>query len=247
MKKLFALILALCLSLTALAALAEEEDDEFGYYPDDYPESKVFMSTWVAKDGEWRIEMYGEDGCIKPYIVHRLGDNKEDIWEYATELDANNSYQLTAVPFGLHYKQDTVSGEWDVTYYEDGDATFILNENGKLVWNDLKEDTGKGLEFDKIGSFFGGHWVKGDIDVLFYDWYEGEYDIRCYQYGENDEILADAILKGTYDPATDTITADGYFDPDKPITVTFSYDEQSRVVWTEDGVSTPMELSLRID
>ena len=215
MKKLFALILAICLSVTVLSALAEE-GDVIGYYPDDHPESKVFMSTWVAEGGNWRIEMYGEDGSIKPYIVHRLGDNKEDIWEYATELDKDNINQLTAEPVGLHYKQDTVSGNWDTTYYEDGNATFVLNENGKLIWNDLKEDAGKGLEFEN----------------------------RCYRYGENNEILADAILKGAYDPATGTVTAQGSFDPDKPITVTFSFGKDG-VIWTEDGVSTPMELSQR--
>ena len=244
MKKLFALILAVCLSLTALAALAEE--DPIGYYPDEHPEAKAFMSAWVTENGDWRIEMYGEDGCIKPYIVHRLGDNKEDIWEYATILDEKNSNQLTADPVGLHYKQDTATEKWDTTYYEDGNATFVINENGKLVWNDLKEDAGKGLEFEKIGEFYGSRWTKDDIDVLFYDWYDGEYDIRCYQY-ENDKIVADAILKGKYDPATDTVTAEGNFDPDKPITVTFSYGKEGGVIWTEDGVSTPMELSNRED
>ena len=199
MKKLFALILVLCLAVAAGAALAEEEEDEFGYYPDDNPESLPYMSTWVAEDNEWRIEMYGEDGCIKPYIVHRLGDNKEDIWEYATALNVEKT-ALTAVPFGLHYRQDTVTGNWDETYYEDGDAVFTLTEDGKLVWDDLKEGAGKGLEFDKIGNFYGGRWMKGDTEVIFYDWYEGEYDIRCFEYGEGDAILADAILKGTYDP-----------------------------------------------
>ena len=240
MKKMFALLLALCLALAAVSALAEE--DEFGYYPDENPESKPFVSTWIAENGDWRIEMYGEDGGIKPYIVHKLGDNKEDIWEYATALNPEKT-ALTAVPFGMHYQQDTVSGNWDVNYYEDGDAVFTLNENGQLLWNDLKEDAGKGLAFDKIGNFFGGRWMKGDVEVIFYDWYDGEYDIRCYQYGENDAILADAILKGVYDPAADTITAEGFFDPDAPFTVTFSYDEENNVVWTENGESTVLEYS----
>ena len=240
MKKMFALLLALCLALAAASALAEE--DEFGYYPDENPESKPFVSTWIVENGDWRIEMYGEDGGIKPYIVHKLGDNKEDIWEYATALNPEKT-ALTAVPFGLHYQQDTVSGNWDVNYYEDGDAVFTLNENGQLLWNDLKEDAGKGLAFDKIGNFFGGRWMKGDVEVIFYDWYDGEYDIRCYQYGENDAILADAILKGVYDPAADTITAEGFFDPDAPFTVTFSYDEENNVVWTENGESTVLEYS----
>ena len=240
MKKMFALLLALCLALAAVSTLAEE--DEFGYYPDENPESKPFVSTWIAENGDWRIEMYGEDGGIKPYIVHKLGDNKEDIWEYATALNPEKT-ALTAVPFGLHYQQDTVSGNWDVNYYEDGDAVFTLNENGQLLWNDLKEDAGKGLAFDRIGNFFGGRWMKGDVEVIFYDWYDGEYDIRCYQYGENDAILADAILKGVYDPAADTITAEGFFDPDAPFTVTFSYDEENNVVWTENGESTVLEYS----
>ena len=61
MKKLFALMLMLCLVLTA-AAVAEEE---FDYYPDEYPESKVYVNTWVAEDGDWRIEMYAEDGGLR--------------------------------------------------------------------------------------------------------------------------------------------------------------------------------------
>ena len=77
--------------------------------------------------------------------------------------------------------------------------------------------------------------------------YDGQYDIRCYQYGANDEILQDAILKGDYDPATDTITAEGFFDPDAPFTVTFSYNENNEVVWTENGESTVLEYSYRTE
>ena len=242
MKKLISLFLVFCISVAAMAAFAE---DEIGYYPDEYPESKVYMNTWVAEDGDWRIEVYGEDGGIKPMVVHRLGDNKEDIWEYATALGENNA--LVAVPFGLHYKQDTVTYDWDTIYYEDGDAVFTINEDGKLLWKDLKEDAGKGLEFEKIGNFYGGRWMKGDIEVIFYDWYDGQYDIRLYQLGENNEILNDAILKGDYDAETDTLTAEGFFDPDAPFTVTFSYDENNNIVWTENGESTVLDYSYLTD
>lgn len=242
MKKLISLFLVFCISVAAMAAFAE---DEIGYYPDDYPESKVYVNTWVAEDGDWRIEVYGEDGGIKPMVVHRLGDNKEDIWEYATALGENNA--LVAVPFGLHYKQDTVTYDWDTIYYEDGDAVFTINEDGKLLWKDLKEDAGKGLEFEKIGNFYGGRWMKGDIEVIFYDWYDGQYDIRLYQLGENNEILNDAILKGDYDAETDTLTAEGFFDPDAPFTVTFSYDENNNIVWTENGESTVLDYSYLTD
>ena len=240
MKKLLILVLALCISLVALMAAAEEE---YGFYADDNPEVIPYVSTWVAEDGCWRIEAYDEDGGVKLLIVHVLGDNKEDIWEYSAALNPEKS-ALTTVPFGLHYRQDTVTSEWVETYYEDGDAVFTLNDAGMLLWSDLKEDAGKGLAFLKIGDFFGGRWMKGDIEVYFYDWYEGEYDIRLYQWGENDKILNDAILKGPYNPETDSITAEGFFDPDN-ITVTFSYDDQRNVVWTENGESTVLEYSYR--
>ena len=249
MKKLLSLILVICLCFAAVAAFAEEEAeeaDEFPSYTADNPEALPFYSTWVADDGNWRIEMYDEDGGMKSYIVHKLGDNKEDIWEYSLALNQEKD-KLTAVPVGLHYRQDTVSGEWDETYYETGDAEFSLTEDGKLLWNDLKEDAGNGLEFEKIGNFFGGRWKKGEIEVLFYDWYEGEYDIRLYVYGENDEIVKDAILKAPYDAATDSLTSTGEFEGEDPFTVTFTYDENNYVVWTENGESTVMEYSYRTD
>jgi len=240
LKKMFVLVLAFCISFMALMAAAEEK---YGFYADENPEAAPYVSTWVAEDGYWRIEAYDEDGGMKLRIVHVLGDNKEDIWEYSAALNPEKD-ALTTVPFGLHYRQDTVTSEWVEIYYEDGDAVFTLNDAGMLLWSDLKEDAGKGLAFLKIGDFFGGRWKKGDIEVYFFDWYEGEYDIRLYQWGENDEILNDAILKGAYDPETDSITAEGFFDPDN-ITVTFSYDNQRNVVWTENGESTVLEYSYR--
>ena len=240
MKKLLTLILVFCLSLMTLMAAAEEE---YGFYADDHPEAAAYVSTWVAEDGDWRIEAYDEDDGIKLGIVHALGDSKEDVWEYSAALNPEKD-ALTTVPLGLHYRQDTVTSEWVEIYYEDGDAVFTLNDAGMLLWNDLKEDAGKDLAFLKIGDFYGGRWMKDDIEVYFFDWYDGEYDIRLYQWGENDVILNDAILKGVYDPETDSITAEGFFDPDS-ITVTFSYDSQRNVVWTENGESTVLEYSYR--
>ncbi|MBR3333400.1 MAG: hypothetical protein IKG23_03850 [Clostridia bacterium] len=247
MKKLLSLILAVCLCAAAVSAFAEE-GEEFRFYTEDNPEAIPFVSTWVAEDGNWRIEMYEEDGGIKPYIVHKLGDNKEDTWEYAVVLSEGKEKLTSFIPgSGLHYRQDTVSGEWDEVYYETGEAEFSLTEDGKLLWKDLKEDAGNGLEFEKIGGFFGGRWMKDEIEVIFYDWYEGEYDIRLYVYDENDNIVKDAILKGSYDTATDSLTATGEFEGEEPLTVTFSYDEHRNILWTENGESTVMDYSYRTD
>ena len=232
--------------LSDLDFVTVEEEETYGFYTDKYPEAAAYYSTWVAENGDWRIEAYDEDGGLKLMIVHQLGDNKEDIWEYSATLNPAKD-ALTTVPFGLHYRQDTVSGSWDETWYEDGDAVFTLNDQGNLLWNDLKEDAGKGLEFMKIGNFFGGRWMKDDIEVIFYAWYDGQYDIRLYRRGENGEILDNAILKGDYDPAADTIQAEGCFDNGELFTVTFSYDESRNVVWTENGESTILKYSYYTD
>ena len=242
MKKILALVLILCLSIAAATAFAEDDDVD---YLDSHPEAAAYVSAWVAEDGEWRIETFDEDGGIRVSVVHRLGDNREDIWEYAAAMGQDGT--LLAVPLGLHYQQDTVTGDWNVTYYEDGDAEFVLGEDGKLVWKDLKEDAGKDLAFTKIGSFYGGRWMKGDIEVIFFDWYEGQYDIRLLQRGEDQAILKDAILKGDYDAATDTVTATGEFEGEEPFDVTFSFNGDGSVVWIENGESTVLEFSLLTD
>ena len=243
MKKLFALLLVLCLSIGVAAALAEEDD--MPLYLDEHPEAAAYVSAWVAEDGDWRIEVFDEDGGLKLMAVHKLGDNKEDVWEYSAAMSPEN--KLTAVPLGLHYQQDTVTGDWDVTYYEDGDAEFELTEDGKLIWKDLKEDAGKDLAFEKIGSFYGGRWLKDNIEVYFYDWYEGRYDVRFYLRGENNEILKDAIAKGDYDAAANTVTVIGEFEGEEPFTAVFSYNENNSIVWTENGESVVPELSLLDD
>ena len=146
-----------------------------------------------------------------------------------------------AVPLGLHYQQDTVTTEWNVTYYEDGDAEFAIGEDGKLVWKDLKEDAGKDLAFQKIGSFYGGDWMKDDLEVVFFEWYDGQYDIRLLQRGEDNAIVKDAILKGDYDPETNTVTATAEFEGEEPFEVTFSYNEDGAVVWTANGESVALD------
>ena len=66
-------------------------------------------------------------------------------------------------------------------------------------------------------------------------------DIRAYRKGADGEVLEDAIFKGDYDADADAITAEGFFDPDKPVTVIFSHDEEGNVVWTENEESTVLE------
>ena len=45
--------------------------------------------------------------------------------------------------------------------YTDGKAVFTVNENGKLIWQDEKENAGEGLAFERIG-WYQGVWISGD-------------------------------------------------------------------------------------
>lgn len=121
--------------------------------------AKAYNNVWVAEDGDWRAEIYLEDDGLRVLIDHKLGDNKEDVWE----------------------------------------------------------------------------------------WYDDCYDIRLYQRGAEDEILKATILKGEYDLFSDSVTATGEFDGEEPFTVTFSYDTDYDMIWTENGVDTVLEESFLTD
>ena len=243
MRKIWVLVCLLCLSLCFLPAYAE---DDIGYYLDDCPQAAVYESTWVAENGLWRIEVYAEDGGLKLMIVHKLDGSQEDIWEYGALLNAEED-ALVSAPFGLHYRQDTVTYDWTGTYYEDGEATFSFNDEGLLLWNDQKVDAGKGLAFTKIGRFFGGRWMNGDREVIFQDWQDGQYDMPLRQRGQDGEIMQSTVLKGVYDPASDTVTATGAWEGETPMTLLFAYDEENNLTWTENGVSTTLEYSYFTD
>lgn len=240
LKRLLALALVFCAFLT-VTACAEGESSDF---PMERLIAKAYNNVWVAEDGDWRAEIYLEDDGLRVLIDHKLGDNKEDVWEYAAMLGDN--FNLVTVPLGQHYCRNTVTDDWE-TYYEDGDAEFALSDTGMLLWNDLKEDAGKGLAFKKIGLFYGTRWMKDDIEVYFWEWYDDCYDIRLYQRGAEDEILKATILKGEYDLSSDSVTATGEFEGEEPFTVTFSYDTDYDMIWTENGVDTVLEESFLTD
>ena len=155
MKKLLVLVLALCLLIPAAAVMAED-DEEISFYTEEVPEAAAYVSTWVAEDGDWRIEFFDEDGGIKLMVVHRLGDNQEDVWEYAAALNEEKT-ALVSMPLGLHYRQDTVTNDWVENYYEDGDATFT-NEN-KEIYRARKEGFYTSINL--------GFRLAGGVNLLF--------------------------------------------------------------------------------
>jgi len=239
-KKAMCICMTLLLVLTPVLPVALADEAQVSYMEQN-PASKIYDSVWTTKDANWRAEVYGEDDGIRVLVVHRLGDNKEDVWELAGFYDGQTN-TISCMPTGLHYRHDTVAvnDPWEM-FYEDGSAVFALNKDGMMTWQDEKEDAGKGLEFIRIGNFYGTKWVKDDIYFEFYDWYDGEYDIRMYKYDEKAETADNAILRGAYDAETGSVTAVGCFDDGESFSVTFTYNDKNDLVWTQDGVSTVCE------
>ena len=55
------------------------------------------------------------------------------------------------------------------------------------------------------------------------------------------------LMKGEYDLSSDSVTATGEFEGEEPFTVTFSYDTDYDMIWTENGVDTVLEESFLTD
>jgi len=235
MKKVFAMILALAMTLGMTAAVAESTDAAV--------EVKAFDSVWATEDAEYFAEVFTEDDSVKIAVTH-VKEGMMDGWEYSAQYNEQDKTLVTA-PTGIHYTTDLAKdNDLGTVHYEDGEAVFALTEAGKLTWKDQKEDAGKGLEFANIGNFWHTNWKKDDLKVEFYDWYEGEYDVRAYKLDDKNEIKDNAILKGTYDPQTNTVTAYGAFDDGNEIEVVFSYDKDYNLVWAENGNTIVLSAAL---
>ncbi len=221
-KTLKWMILALILTMAfSCAAFAEEEAD----YAERYPESLVYDSNWAC--GGTLLEAYCEDEGFRVRISQHTGEMLDEllVWEYSPYYNKETG-ALDAPFFGS--KQHGIPAAegytWE-TEYDDGAAGFVLQENGKLLWKDEKEDAGAGMEFVNIGRFEGSYvcdrawieilWDADDVYVIDIHWANSAFE-SC-----------DWALKGTYQAGTDTLEALGM------ASVT-TYDENGNVVSVKD-------------
>ena len=141
MKKLTAIILALLLTL-GCAALAEEASMPAGA---------------AAYEGVWQCDrataaLYWEEEGYKVLITWGSSAWEETEWEYSCYYNEED-HTLSAVPFGT--RREVVYGEDGepvsaTEAYNDGEAVFSLDADGCLLWQDLKENAGEGMRFEKL-------------------------------------------------------------------------------------------------
>ena len=163
MKKLTAILLTMALLLTG-AAFAEEEE-----YPPMPAEAGVFDGFW--KCGDMNLTMDWEEEGFRVDISLTEDDQKTAEWEYSGFFNAEDC-SVVSMPTGrrTNYTYDDAGNEACSIAYEDGEATFTIDTEGRLRWQDAKEDAGKDLAFVKIGTRqFEGVWACGraSMEVVF--------------------------------------------------------------------------------
>ncbi len=144
MKKLFAIILVLTLALVSVG-FAEEEN-----LPPMPEEAAVYEGTWVCDRAS--IEIVWEEEGFRVFISWGSSAAETSEWEYSCHYIAETK-SLEAVPTGIH--TDNVYGAdgeivSSTVIYDDGEATFTLDEEGRLLWHDVKEDAGKDMLFERV-------------------------------------------------------------------------------------------------
>ena len=107
-------------------------------------------TTWVCDRAS--IEIAWQDEGYKVFVQWGSSAWENTEWDYSCYYDAETN-TLTALPFGvkteLTYDDSGNVTKW-VDVYTDGEATFRLDGNGRLLWEDAKEDAGKGMAFEEV-------------------------------------------------------------------------------------------------
>ena len=145
MKKLIAMLLGLVLMM-GCAALAEE-DFEFAPMP---AEAAVYEGAWQC--GRASMDVNWEEEGFRVLIRWGSSAWEHTEWEYSCYYHEDDN-SLVSMPFGIRteyvYGEDgEIASVTDV--YDDGEATFLLDEEGCLIWQDEKENAGEGMRFKKL-------------------------------------------------------------------------------------------------
>ena len=142
-KKTFMILITVWLILCAAAAVNAQNDPDIAV-PDD------FRGVWVC--GRAEIELIRKDSGYIGLIHWASSYAEHTAWQYELSYDPDNA-SLTDPGKGI--KSTTVFSEngEESSYteeYTNGSARFSLTPDGALIWEDLTEDAGNGMEFEKV-------------------------------------------------------------------------------------------------
>ena len=148
MKKIIPVLIALVLAIACTAALAEEEPAA-----QPAPDPDNWSGVWQCDRAS--IEIVWEEEGYR--VLVRWGSSawEETEWEYSCYYHEDDN-TLVSMPFGMRtdlvYSEESELPAYTIVY-EDGQATFSLDEEGHLIWTDEKENAGEGMLFEYIGEY----------------------------------------------------------------------------------------------
>lgn len=140
-KRTFALLISLFLIFTSVLSVCAQENVRV-------PEE--FRGVWVC--GRASLDLIRKDGGYIGLIHWGSSYAEHTAWQYQLSYDPESN---ALVDPGTGVKSTTVFGDngEEVSYteeYTDGSARFSINEAGKLIWEDSRENAGLDMEFEKV-------------------------------------------------------------------------------------------------
>ncbi len=138
MKKTLSILLAAAMLMLCSAALAEVT-------------GPAYLGSWVC--GRAYIDITDEHPGYRVEINWKDSAAQVTEWSYYCPYELTDG-KLVSEPTGV--KVDVTYGEdgevaESATGYEDGQATFSIDESGNLTWDDAKENAGADMVFERDG------------------------------------------------------------------------------------------------
>ena len=105
-------------------------------------------TAWTS--GNTSVEIFWEEEGYKVFIHRDLSETAASEWMFSCYYDPETD---GLIDLGMGRKTDLVYGTGGelasfTDVYDDGAATFTVDEHGHLIWEDAKEQAGIGLEFE---------------------------------------------------------------------------------------------------
>ena len=154
MKKALCILMVIALFTLSAACLAEATGPSY-------------LGTWVC--GRCTIEIKDEHPGYRVEISWGNSAAEVSQWNYSCPyelVDGSLVSEPTGVMVDVTYGEDGEVAK-SVTKYEDGQATFTLGADGKLTWNDAKENAGEDMAFERTG-YYGVAPEAEEFDISYF-------------------------------------------------------------------------------
>lgn len=188
-----------------------------------------FVGNWSTDGASAEIRFSGGYYQVRIEIFDH-GDEMTE-WTYMCVYDENKHIlEDTNMGKKTNYVYEFTSNEEIKTInYQDGNAVFLISDEGYLIWIDGKENAGENLFFQKIGNY-SGIWHCGNTSI---DFYAIGNSYRCIVTREEDAITT---IKWVYYCRYDLGSGNAICDHDGNKEIIYAYnseEEESKEIYAD--------------